>query len=321
MRNIATCYNEHATKVSDSYCSGSSNLSYLNPKLNHSSIPNQVTCIYKANLSNQTQVLITLTWFSNLAPGIRVTQELKHSEFKRLWKKKGTETFRSSGFKIEVFWDICEAKYGIGPEPVNGFYVVVLVEKEMVLILGDKQANIDEIDRVSKRKSLLVSRSEKFSGHYCVYSTKAQFSDNGMIHEIVVKCGKEKDGRNDHDDHSCEEEEEEVKRKGSKGSKVFSPVLSVCIDRKTIFQERKLRWNFRGNHAIFLDGLVVDLMWDVHDWFFNTTSGCAVFMFRTRSGFHTRLWLEDTILDQKKDQEETAQFSLLICACGKMGKC
>ncbi|XP_062117523.1 uncharacterized protein LOC133831291 [Humulus lupulus] len=308
MRNIATCYSEHATKVSDSYCSGSSNLAYLNPKLNHSSIPNEVTCIYKAKLSNQTQVLITLTWFSNLTPGIRVGQELKHSEFKRLRKNKGSETFRSSGFKIEVFWDISEAKYGVGPEPIHGFYVVVLVESELVLILGDKQDNIDEMVMVkagvTRGKSSLVSRSERFSGHYCVYSTKAQFSDNGMTHEIVVKCGKEKDG--DHDYH----EEEEKKRKGFK----VDPVLSVCIDRKTIFQVKRLRWNFRGNQAIFLDGLVVDLMWDVHDWFFNTTSGCAVFMFRTRSGLHTRLWLEETILEQKKDQEG-AEFSLLICAC------
>ena len=299
MRNIATCYSEHAIKVSDSYCSRSSNLAYHNPKLNHHkpSIPNEVTCIYKAKLSNQTQLLITLTWFNKLTPGIRVGQELKYTEFKRLHKKKGSQTFRSCGFKVEVFWDISEAKYGVGLEPINGFYVVVLVESELALILGDKQDNEIFTKGVSEGKFSLVSRSETFSGHY-VYTTKAQFSDKAMTHEIVVKCGKEE-----------EEEEEGEREKGSK----LNPVLSVCIDRKTIFQVKRLRWNFRGNQAIFLDGLVVDMMWDVHDWFFNTTSGCAVFMFRTRSGLHSRLWLEETILEQK--EQEKAEFSLLICAC------
>lgn len=300
MRNIATCYSEHAIKVSDSYCSGSSNLAYVNPKHHHrhhhTSIPNEVTCIYKAKISNQTQVLITLTWFGNLTAGIRVGQELNYSEFKRLKKNIGRETFRSCGFNVEVFWDISDAKYGAGPEPVKGFYVVVFVESELILVLGDKQDNAMVIPRVSKGNFSLVSRSERFCGHY-VYSTKAQFSDNGMAHEIVVKCSR------------GEKEEDEEEEENEEGSKSTNPVLSVCIDRKPTFKVKKLRWNFRGNQAIFLDGLVVDLMWDVHDWFFNTTSGCAVFMFRTRSVLHSRLWLE-----QQKEQDK-AEFSLLICAC------
>ncbi|PON56019.1 hypothetical protein TorRG33x02_297850 [Trema orientale] len=296
MRNIATCYSEHAIKVSDSYCSGSSNLAYLNPKLNHPSIPNEVTCIYKAKFSNQTQLLISLTWFSNLAPGIRVGQELRCSEFKRLKKNKGTETFRSCGFKVDVFWDFSEAKYGVGPEPIKGFFVIVLVESEPGLILGDKQDNENVQGKFS-----LVSRNERYSfGHYS-YSTKAKFCDNGMVHEIVVKCGRG-------------EEEKDLEGKEQKGSRI-NPVLSVCIDRKTIFEVKRLRWNFRGNQAIFLDGLVVDMMWDVHDWFFNTTSGCAVFMFRTRTGLNSRLWLEENILEEQNKEEERAEFSLLICAC------
>jgi hypothetical protein len=35
---------------------------------------------------------------------------------------------------------------------------------------------------------------------------------------------------------------------------------------------KQLQWNFRGNQTIFVDNLLVDLMWDVHDWFFNPTS-------------------------------------------------
>ncbi|KAI4349014.1 hypothetical protein L6164_009671 [Bauhinia variegata] len=133
----------------------------------------------------------------------------------------------------------------------------------------------------------MVARSERFSGSTSVYSTKAQFCEAGIDHDILIKCGAEGEG--------------------SKGD-----VLSVSIDDKTIFQAKRLRWNFRGNQAIFVDGLLVDMMWDVHDWIFNSNSGSAVYMFRTRSGLDSRLWLEEKNLENDK-----FGFSLLICACKK----
>ncbi|KAF7818746.1 uncharacterized protein G2W53_024201 [Senna tora] len=90
--------------------------------------------------------------------------------------------------------------------------------------------------------------------------------------------------------------------------------MCVCIDKKTIFEVKRLKWNFRGNQAIFVDGLLVDMMWDVHDWLFKPNNGCGVFMFRTRSGLDSRLWLEDKTLEAHKDHH-TIGFSLLICAC------
>ncbi|KAL5545922.1 hypothetical protein UlMin_005609 [Ulmus minor] len=274
MRSLATCYNEHAIKVSD--------LAYLNPKL-RPSIPNEVTCIYKTNLSNQKQFLITLTWCNNLTGhglGIRIGEY--NSKFMLLPKNKGFESFQSGGLEIEIFWDFSAAKYDGGPEPINGFFVKVLADSEVCLLLGD-QENEEE-----KTNFSLVSRSENFSGN-SVFSTKAQFCEKGISHEIVIKCGREEEG--------------------SKG-----PVLSVFIDRKLVFEVKRLRWNFRGNQAIFLDGLLVDMMWDVHDWFFNSTPGSAVFMFRTRSALNNRLWLEQTVFDQKKGQQGP-EFSLFIRAC------
>ncbi|KAK2989987.1 hypothetical protein RJ640_023909 [Escallonia rubra] len=38
------------------------------------------------------------------------------------------------------------------------------------------------------------------------------------------------------------------------------------------------QWKFRRNQSIFVDGLLVDLMWDVHDWFCNRSSGDSTFM-------------------------------------------
>lgn len=295
MRSIATCYNEHAIKVSDSYCSGPSNLSYLTPK-HKSSIPNEVTCLYKAELSTQKQLLITLTWRSNLTGqgftiniGDNNTSSASNldSSFKRLQKNKGTKTFQFRNTKIEVLWDISTAKYDKGPEPTNGFYVMVLTDSEIGLLIGDKDDEIKMKKGIPEAKFSLVCRSEQFCGS-SVYSTKAQFCDAGIQHEIVIKCEREEEGTK-------------------------SPVLSVYIDQKIVFQVKRLRWNFRGNQAIFLDGLLVDMMWDVHDWFFNPKSRSAIFLFRTRSGLNSRLWLEEKVLEQKG--QEKPQFSLLIFAC------
>ncbi|XP_060674546.1 uncharacterized protein LOC107409286 isoform X5 [Ziziphus jujuba] len=206
---------------------GPSNQSYLTSKLKPS-IPNEVTCIYKAELSTSRQLLIMLTWQKSLNINISDKDDDEIFEMKKM-------------------------KTGI-----------------------------------QKAKFLLVSRSEQYSGN-AVYSTKAKFCDTGTEHEIVIKCGREYEGYK-------------------------SSVFCVFIDQKVIFQVERLRWNFRGNHAIFLDGLLVDMMWDVHDWFFNPTiGGYAIFMFRTRSGLHSRLWLEEKILERKG--HERAEFSLLICAC------
>ncbi|KAA8516676.1 hypothetical protein F0562_016818 [Nyssa sinensis] len=294
MRNIATCYSEHAIKVSDSYCSGPSNRAYLSPNL-IPSIQNAVTCIYKAKLSTKKQLLIRVTW-CNLGFTIGIGDD-PSSPFKfntRFQKIKGTKAFESCNSKIEVFWDLSTAKYDAGPEPVNGFYVVVLVDSELILLLGD----IDEeeldvkklITEIPDAKFLLLSRSEHFSGN-SLYSTKAQFCNTGTSHDILIKFIGE-----------------------DQGSKNYS-VLSVCIDKKNVIQVKRLQWNFRGNQTIFVDGLLVDMMWDVHDWFFNPTSGCAVFLFRTRIGLDSRLWLEEKNSEEK--EHERVGFSLLICALEK----
>ncbi|KAJ9184432.1 hypothetical protein P3X46_004160 [Hevea brasiliensis] len=299
MRSLATCYSEHAIKISDSYCSsGPSNQAYLS-LYQTPSIPNAVSCLYKVKLLSQKSLLITLTWCNKLLSqglSINISDSISspskiNDNFHHLQRSKGSKTFHSCNSKIEVFWDISAAYYDTGPEPISGFYVVVLVDSELCLLLGDRDEETPSLQALKTKspqsKSSVVSRSEHFSGN-SIYSTKAQFCDSGIAHDILIKCSGEEDG-------------------------LKNPVLSVCIDNKMIFQVKRLKWNFRGNQIIFLDGLLVDVMWDLHDWFFKETSGYAVFMFRTRSGLDSRLWLEEKNLGQKG--QDRAEFSLLICAC------
>ncbi|KAK3226746.1 hypothetical protein Dsin_006608 [Dipteronia sinensis] len=304
MRSIATCYSEHAIKVSDSYCSGPSKHAYFSPNL-MPSLPNSITCIYKACLiSSPKQLLITLTWcndFTGQGLTINVCDNTSSSPSNKfivnshkLKDYKGTKKFDSCNSKVNVFWDLSNAQYDNGLEPSNEFYVIVLVDSEICLLLGDinEDNNNNVVEKLKSEYPLgkfsLVSRTEHFSGN-SVYSTKAQFCDTGIAHDILITCSGDEDGSR-------------------------NPVLSVSIDKKKIFQVKRLRWNFRGNQTIFLDGLLVDMMWDLHDWFFKETNGFAVFMFRTRSGLDSRLWLEEKNL-QKKQKEWSDQFSLLICAC------
>lgn len=300
MRDIVSCFSENAVNVSQySSCSSYTNNPCINPSL-APSIQNSVSSIYKLVLSTLKQLLITVTWckshsnqglsisFGDDDPSASAPFRLNtNSRFFR--KKKGSKLLESDESKIEVFWDLANAKYEAGPEPVEGFYVVILVDSEIGLVLGDMAE-----EAVSKKfkantpvtKTSQLSRREHCSGN-TLYTTRAQFCDTGTWHDVLIKCSVENEG-------------------------FKHPVLSVCIDKKTVIRVKRLQWNFRGNQTIFVDGLLVDLLWDVHDWFFNPASGYAVFMFRTRSGLDSRLWLEEKTAHKDKDRIE---FSLLIYAC------
>ncbi|CAL5426376.1 unnamed protein product [Camellia sinensis] len=298
MRDIASCFGECAIQVSDpSSCSSLSNHSFTSPNP-IPSIQNTITCLYKISLSTQKHLLITTTWTKNNITNQGLTMNFSENPstaFKlntnsRLFrKKKGNKAFEFNNSKFEVFWDLSAAKYNAGPEPIAQYYVVVMVDSELGLFLGDlaKEAITKKLKSGSKlAKFSLISRQEHFSGN-THYSTKAQFCDTGIEHDILICCIEENEGLN-------------------------HPALSVCIDKKTVIQVKRLQWNFRGNQSIFVDGLLVDLMWDVHDWFFNPGFGYAVFMFRTRSGMDSRLWLEEKLVEKEQGKVE---FSLLIYAC------
>ncbi|KAL8036327.1 hypothetical protein ABFX02_12G150900 [Erythranthe guttata] len=310
MKNMGICFSEQAVKVSNSHYANHAFSSSSNS--NPTSIQHAVTCTHKVKLSNGKQFLINLTWSNPLNHGFSisvsdfpVSSSNKNSQNSViiLHKARGTKMLESSGSRIEVYWDLCRAQYDSGPEPINGFYIVVLVNSEPGLILGDMEKEISEIKkrvsdaRPSRYIITLVSRTEYFSGSNCsVYSTRAKFRDGGVCHEIMIKC--------------------------SYAEELEGQVLCVYIDKKRVVQVKRLEWNFRGNQNIFLDGVLVDFMWDLHDWFFtnnptessssSSSSGNGVFLFRTRSGLDSRLWLEE------KDcfQQEKLGFSLLlICAC------
>ncbi|KAL1323517.1 hypothetical protein HN51_033827 [Arachis hypogaea] len=332
MRDIVSCFSENAVNVSNYTSCSSSYASINNPCIinqttlssSSPSIQNSVSSVYKLVLSTLKQLLFTVTWCrshsnqgltisfgsnevhdpSSAPPTFRLNT---NSRFFR--KKKGSKLIElcdESSSKIEVFWDLSNARYESGPEPVEGFYLVIVVDSEVGLVLGGDAAEEFTSKKLKSNsmvtKTSLLSRREHCSGT-TQYTTKAQFCETGTFHDVLIRCTMENEegvhSKNHHHHHPHPH-----------------PVLSVCIDKKTVIRVKRLQWNFRGNQTIFVDGLLVDLLWDVHDWFFNPNanagSGYAVFMFRTRSGLDSRLWLEEKTPHKDKDRIE---FSLLIYAC------
>ncbi|KAM7526101.1 hypothetical protein LguiA_016003 [Lonicera macranthoides] len=294
MRNIAACYSEHAIKVSDSYCSGPSNQPYISSNTKNPTIQNAVICIYKLNLSTKSHLFIKFTWSTNQFFTITIIDDPKINWQIRMIK--GSKRLEFLNLKIELIWDLSNAKYESGPEPINGFYIAILINSELNLLLGTIEEDEEEELKLKKlfsaKRFSLISRTVNFSGD-AMYSAMARFSDGGKNHEILIKCSAEERG-------------------------MKNWVLGVWIDKKSAIEVKRLKWNFRGNQTIFVDGLLVDMMWDVYDWFFNPKSGGAVFMFRPRSGLDSRLWMEEKINlehNHRNKEQEKIGFSCLICVC------
>ncbi|KAK9127657.1 hypothetical protein Syun_016454 [Stephania yunnanensis] len=314
MRRSSSCLSECAVKVADSWCLNHSVKPNRPLSLNHSvkpnlsseapisSIRNSVICIYKAKLSNQMQLTFIVTWCKNI-PGrgicidiiphtsSSIEASLDHNIFD---KEKGDRAIESCSSRFEVSWDLSAAKYNAeGPDPISNFHITVMIDSEIALRLGEA-ANVTGSPMA---EFYLVSRREHLFGR-TQYSTKAQLCDSGAMHDIVIRC-----------------------TGNGKGKACRDPELSICIDEMQVICERSLQWKFRGNQVIYIDGQLVDVMWNFFDWFFNKGSsktGSAVFMFRRRNGFHRSLWFEEQLeLQEKTNLQECGgvEFSLMIYAC------
>uniref|UniRef100_A0A7N0SY87 DUF868 domain-containing protein n=1 Tax=Kalanchoe fedtschenkoi TaxID=63787 RepID=A0A7N0SY87_KALFE len=253
MRDFPSCFGENSVQVGDF----SSSTSGRAPQ-------NLVSCVYKCRLRRHSSCLITLTWTKNLmGQGLSVSIDDASSlclckvEIKP-WlfsKRKGCKTLDVGSSKIDIYWDLSCAKFGSSPEPVEGFYVGVVFNNELVLLLGDleKEACKRMSTSQAKSKSIFIAKREHVFGKKS-YAAKAQFFDKGLTHDVAIECGNV--GAAD----SC---------------------LVIRIDNKAVMKVKRLHWKFRGNQTILVDGLPVEVYWDVHNWLHGNAMGSAVFMFQT----------------------------------------
>ncbi|XP_076900008.1 uncharacterized protein LOC143554026 [Bidens hawaiensis] len=117
------------------------------------------------------------------------------------------------------------------------------MNRKLVLVLGDMNKEVHKkIYQIQDATSLapnavFVSKIAHIYGKK-EYSTRAQFCGKGQGHEILIEC----DTMGVTDD-LC---------------------LMIRIDGNPVMQVKCLRWKFRGNYMILVDGLPVEVYWDVH---------------------------------------------------------
>lgn len=304
MRDFPSCFGENGVQISDASSSslGDTNTSIFTNKITQ----NLVTCIYQCKLHNSSFFIITITWTKTLmGQGLSLqindstTRSLCKLEIKPFLfsKKRGFKTLEMSSNSnlFEVFWDLSCAKFGSSPEPVENYYIAITINQELVLLLGDKEKEVlKKLNHVTKSSpnAVFVAKKEHVFGKK-VYATKAEFCGKGQIHDILIECDT---------NSTCE------------------PSLSIRIDGKIVLQVKKLQWKFRGNYTILVDGLPVEVYWDVYSWFFGKLMGNGVFSFQTclsaeklwGSSHSFMNWSDSLVKDCVKSQG--LGFSLVICA-------
>lgn len=294
MRDFS-CFGENGVQVADSSSSNSSKA----PQ-------NLVTCVYQCKFHGRS-CLITITWSKNLVgQGFSVAiDDLSHQCFCKVdvkpWlfsKRKGSKNLDLDSTKVDVFWDLSNARFGSGPEPIEGFYLAVTFDQEMVLLLGDLKREVYKkiSSAPGKSKAVFIAKREHVFGKK-LYYVKAQFCDKGQIHDVTIECDTF-DLRN--------------------------PTLVMRIDSKIVLQVKQLNWKFRGNYTILVDGIPVEVFWDVYNWLFGNATGNAVFMFQTCLSAE-KLWESQSVCDSsvlkwssskkyKDSQLQGLGFSLMLFA-------
>ncbi|KAK9086805.1 hypothetical protein Syun_029199 [Stephania yunnanensis] len=254
MRDFPSCFGESGVQVADSSSSSSSK--------NNNNNQNVVTCVYQCRLGRRS-CLITVTWSKNLmGQGLSVgiddsTNQCICKVDVKPWlfsKKKGSKSLKADSSKVDVYWDLSNAKFGSGPEPLEGFYLAIVSDREMVLLLGDSNKEVYKKTNALPMppNSRFITKREHIYGKR-VYRTKAQFCDNGKS-------------------------------------------MTLELSAMQLLLVKRLRWKFRGNQTILVDGLPVDVFWDTHNWLFGMTPGNAVFMFQTCLSAE-KLWANDALSD------------------------
>ncbi|KAF7153342.1 hypothetical protein RHMOL_Rhmol01G0361700 [Rhododendron molle] len=297
MRDFPSCFGENGVQISDS-----------SPSITTRTAQNLVACVYKCGFSG-ISCLITITWTKNLmGQGLSVqiddstNQSLSRFDIKP-WlfsKRKGSKNLEVNSSSIDIHWDLSSAKFGSGPEPLEGFYLAVVCDQEIVLLIGDlRKEAYKRIDATpNPSKAIFVAKRENIFGKK-FYGAKAQFFEKGQTHSVSIECD-------------------------TAGSS--DPTLVIRIDSKAVMQVQRLRWKFRGNHTILVDGLPVEVLWDVHNWLFGNVVGDAIFMFQTCHSSEKYLWSSsESISDQsilswscsqgvRDSQLQGLGFSLILCA-------
>lgn len=102
-----------------------------------------------------------------------------------LWSKKGYKTFEVEGNQVEVYWDLRNAKFTGSPEPSSDYYVALVSDEQLVLLLGDYKKKAYKIQACTCRGNVTCEERKPFWGKKSFF-TKVRFDEKRKENEIVV---------------------------------------------------------------------------------------------------------------------------------------
>lgn len=229
-----------------------------------------IMSVYRTKIAGQCR-LVTITWCKNLLlHGLSVSVdgpagdhhyhckvELKPWYF---WRKQGSKHFVVDGKTVDVVWDLKAARFNGEVEPQSDYYVAIVCEDEVVLVVGDQKK--EAFRKTGCRPSLIdpamVSRKEHMFGKRR-FSTKMKLHERDRSHEVSIECS------------------------GNGNVYGLSPEMEIKIDGQVAAHVKHLQWKFRGNEFIDVNKRKVEVYWDVHDWLFGSGLRNAMFLFKPSS--------------------------------------
>ncbi|KMT02030.1 hypothetical protein BVRB_9g208540 [Beta vulgaris subsp. vulgaris] len=188
--------------------------------------------------------------------------ELKPWHF---WSRKGYKSFEiniqhklaeESYHQLDIYWDLRSAKFsGSSPEPCSDYYLALVSDEEVVLLLGDNKKKAYK--RTKKRPALVDAiQSLKKEIVYAKksFATRARFTEGKGEHDVVIESS-------------------------TSGPK--DPEMWISIDGIVLIHVKNLQWKFRGNEMVVVNKTPIQVLWDVHAWLFsNPGTGCGLFVFK-----------------------------------------
>ncbi|MED6193687.1 hypothetical protein PIB30_021827 [Stylosanthes scabra] len=234
--------------------------------------------VYRTKIADNCRK-ITITWCKNLLlHGLSVSVEGPQGENQYtckvelkpwyFWRKQGSKRFLvdDADKPLHVFWDLKAAKFNGETEPSSEYYVAVVCDDEVILLLGDlkKEAYRRTGCRPSLIDPILVAKKEHVFGKK-KFSTKAKFHEKGRWHEISIECRGKSNSNNGGGDSVHHHHQ---------------PEMEIRIDGHLVIHVKQLQWKFRGNESIHLSKMRVEVYWDVHDWLFSPGLKHALFIFK-----------------------------------------
>lgn len=199
------------------------------------------------------------------------------------WNKQGSKKL----MKTRVYWDLTRARFGSGSDPVSGFYVVVVRDGEVSLLVGDLVKEAYVKTRAVRRRECcqdqaLVLKTEHV---FCsgdenrVYSTKTKIG--GRIREISIDCGVKTDSN-----------------------------LSFNVDGKRVLQIKRLKWKFRGNERIDIGDDSVQVSWDVYNWLFEEQSKNRDYKHKHKHGVFMFRFENEIDCEEQEEEEEDRKMKI-----------